>query len=239
MSLALDASTPALVSTAAAQTITTASFSPPSASLLIANMVADENGGNTITADPVITSSPALIWTKIGVVDSRTALNGVAAVWYAISWISQAYTVTVTTPTGDAANGISNRVSVITGANLSNPIGAKGTGNNSGSVITSTYSSNFNGSWGWLNNSDNGSSTVPTPTAGETTDVSNVNTGHYTQWLVKQTNTTTVSGTSVTMADNAAVSGSVNNWIYYEILPKITPMNRGLRPHPFSPGLAR
>lgn len=72
-----DASSPAVVSTTAAPTITTASFTPPAGSLLVAMVSADASVATIIT----VSDSSSLIWTQQVVAQSAGALY--AGVWTA------------------------------------------------------------------------------------------------------------------------------------------------------------
>lgn len=77
--IAQDASSPAVVSTTAAQTLTTASFTPPAGSVLIA-LVATNGASNTVVTNSV-TSSPSLTWTAQATANASNMKY--AAVWTA------------------------------------------------------------------------------------------------------------------------------------------------------------
>jgi hypothetical protein len=74
--LAEDATTPAAVSTTAAKTITTASFTPPAGTLLVAQVAADYSGSSTVTM--AVTDTGGLSWAK-AVADPI----GLTSVWIA------------------------------------------------------------------------------------------------------------------------------------------------------------
>jgi hypothetical protein len=74
--LAEDATTPAAVSTTTAKTITTASFTPPAGTLLVAQVAADYSGSSTVTM--AVTDTGGLSWAKV-VADPI----GLASVWIA------------------------------------------------------------------------------------------------------------------------------------------------------------
>jgi hypothetical protein len=77
--IAEDASTPAVVSTSSAKTITTASFTPPAASVVVAMTGTDWTGGGTVTMT-VTDSASAYNWSQL----SGTGTGDLNSVWVGI-----------------------------------------------------------------------------------------------------------------------------------------------------------
>jgi hypothetical protein len=77
--IAVDSSSPAAVPTDSAITVTTASFSPPAASLLVALIGSDGYGANPSGTTMSVTSSPALTWTEM----KHSEVYCYAGVWVA------------------------------------------------------------------------------------------------------------------------------------------------------------
>ena len=104
-SLAEDSSTPAVAYTTTAETVTTASFTPPSGALLVA-IVAPNSSGASGTQTITVSDSTSLTWTKlIAISSSGDSANGI--------WIARVPTTfTSTGSAGLAALGVSGTVAV-------------------------------------------------------------------------------------------------------------------------------
>lgn len=99
-----DGSGPAVAHAAAAQITTTASFSPPNGSFLLAIAVA-ASAGNVITPTDIdITDSMGLTWTQIGVAASGNG-NGIATTWYAWAGTQAGTAISSSDASSAAADG--------------------------------------------------------------------------------------------------------------------------------------
>jgi hypothetical protein len=151
--LAVDASSPVRFTGTPADNvnITSASFTPPSNSLLLALVSADAAASTNITI--LVSDSTGLTWTQAAIMDpGHSGGNGHASVWYAVQPTTQAMTVSAKrTSSGGSSNQISVKVYVITGFTLSSPIGVTGTGTSTTNNITPTiYTSATDNSLGFV-----------------------------------------------------------------------------------------
>lgn len=139
MALALDASTPAqavTTGTAPALTATTASFTAPNNSVLIASAYAA--GPNAAaTQSWVVSDTGSLTWTLINSRDvSEGNSGGVTHYWAkTTSAASRTVSVQATSSLGDTWDVVLD-LRVWTGANLADPIGAIGEGSSTSNEIT-------------------------------------------------------------------------------------------------------
>ncbi|MFN2636918.1 MAG: hypothetical protein ABR585_07830 [Gemmatimonadaceae bacterium] len=130
MPIGIDASTPALVSSDGA--CTTASFTAPAGSLLVALCAAGDGAGtNTVT-----NSGAALTWAtrvnhQAGV--DAGAYDATVLIATAVANAAVARTVTLTASNGALVN---LKLLVVTGASLSDPVGATGEGHSTTSNLT-------------------------------------------------------------------------------------------------------
>lgn len=154
MALAIDGSSPAIVTQTSGTTATlvTASFTPPAGALLLIGW-----SGNTGTASdpgaPAITDSLGahLTYALIGWKHRSVAptVDGQAAMWWATVGSSAAMTVTVTTGTGSGAQQAALKVWVLTGQ-AGSPIGGSGiAGSASAASIAQAYTAQATGSQGF------------------------------------------------------------------------------------------
>lgn len=121
MAISLDASTPAAVSTSATTALSTAAFSPPANSLLVA-LVGLGSASGALT--PTVTLSGA---TFTAITENTSSGNGEAGIWYSLVGGIAPGSITITaTQVGTATGDIKAlAVLVLTGTDLTNPIGAK------------------------------------------------------------------------------------------------------------------
>jgi len=228
--LALDTSTPVAVTATDAGagshtvTLTTASFTPPAGSVVIACFYTNDGNGGTLSAfaitDNLATHLTYTNFASRGNPTNDVQVNG----WWAAVSTSAAMTVSASyhNSAGDAGSPSLLRVLVINGANTTSPIGvtsgARGrTTNISGAAAQ--YSSTVNGSWGWLMYADWTASGIPTVPAGETVDASFNVSGEDSYALIKQSSTTVTAGTTVTMSTSTPTSGLQLSYAYFEIVP--------------------
>lgn len=217
MALALDAATPAFVS-AAADTVPSASFTPPPGSVIVAVAWHDTAGGNT-TNTSVITDSQGLTWTILRTRNRADAggQNGHLQVSWAVVSSSLAMTVTTTgTNTGGFA---SLKPLVFTGVDTLNPFDVSDEGSNAGNVISMTLNTITDGTWAWIANIDWNAGAIPTPGTGITTDVGARPGGpNYTAWLANRDSVTSPAG-AVTINSTAPSTGNTNNFIAFAVKP--------------------
>lgn len=199
MTVALDASSPALATTPIATSVTTAAFNPPSSTLLVATAI-------SIDAPTSITNNgTALTWT----LRKRSAADSVSI--YTAPLPTGRTGMTVTANWGGTL-GRSLKVDVFTGADLSVPIGADGTGASSTNAVTVTgYTSTNAGSRGVCGAYDSNTLGTPSSTDDE------VAASNGAMRVVKATNTATA-GTAVTFNLDAAGAGTPAwSWAAVEI----------------------
>lgn len=113
MVLALDASSPAIVYTEASATVTTASFTPPSGSRMVAMLANNTGSGNTPVSPTIGDSIGSITWTQQewqGRPEGTTA-DGMTAIWTAVG---TGAAMTVATSHSDPATGSALKVMVFT-----------------------------------------------------------------------------------------------------------------------------
>lgn len=121
MTLLIDASGPAAVKSdpTAVTTLTTAAFTPPAGSILVATVIFDSNdNADTLVMSTVTGSTSA--WTTV---EHPTITNGSTGIYWATVTSSVSTTVRVT---NNASSDMALSVDVYTGANTSTPVGAHG-----------------------------------------------------------------------------------------------------------------
>ncbi|MFI7113947.1 hypothetical protein ACIBK9_47055 [Nonomuraea sp. NPDC050227] len=198
------ATSPPLVSTASATSLPTAAFDAPAQSLLVACTMI---GGLAALSN----SGAALTWTQ-----RHITADNKDAIWTAP--VPDARTgMTVTVARDTAATFVGGfSVYVLTGAGLSNPIGATGNGTSTTNNITPTgYNSTIANSRGFAVARDTAAGGTPTSTDDEQAWVRGINTAGMS--VVKAANTATP-GTGVTFNFDAFGTSAANwTWIAVEI----------------------
>jgi hypothetical protein len=223
MAIAIDASSPIRFTGTPANgvDITSASFTAPANSLLVAHVSADTNGSSeNITIS--VSDSGGLTWTNRVERDpgDAGAEAGHASIWTAEQPSSASRTVSVRRTAGNGStNRISVKVEVATGADIGgDPIGNVAEGSSTTNNITpNTYTSSANNSRGF------GCGTcwnqLGTPTSTDTEDGADYSGAISVVSLYKAANTPT-SGTVVTMNFDAGGTGAAAwNWVALEVLP--------------------
>jgi hypothetical protein len=218
VALAIDASSPAIVS-GAGPTVTTASFTPPAGSVLL---IAAAMDGLAPAAGPSITDNLGghLTYTRT---DWQNG-NGQAAIWWAAVSSSAAMTVSVTNgETGAGAQSTAAKVWVLTGADTVTPIGAHGPGTSSSAAsIAQSYTASATSGWGFIGVSDFDQKGAESAGAGCTVDGSaNIGTA-ITYGFARRTTADDVSGNSNSL--NVTLPGTSTNlrWAYAEVKPAAT-----------------
>ncbi len=218
--LAIDPSTPAR--TSGSDPRTTASFSPPANSLLLAMVSSDSALGSNPTI-AITNNGAALTWNLIAERSKGDtgAQDGEASAFYAI--LPTARTgMTVTATITDQNQRISIKVYVITGHNPVSPIGAVGEGSSTTNNITPIiYTSTTAGSLGFGVSNDWSAAGLPT-----STDQKDAFTlaGYISGLSAYKSASTSVVGTPVTINFDAAGTGAVQwNWVGFEVKPNGPP----------------
>lgn len=209
MPIAIDATTPAVVTGAASAT--TASFTAPGDSFLVGLWAVTLGGGT----DTISNTGGALTWTRRAFsIFYSTVVNISTAP--AVSSVARTVTAQTTTVGGNAAL----KLLVVTGVDLAAPIGATGSGHATTPNLTvNAYTSTVDGSRGFGLASDD--LAAATPTSSDTgfpfavSDFSGV--GAY-----KAANTTPA-GSSVTFNFDGGVAARNWDWAAIELLPLIIP----------------
>lgn len=217
MAIAIDATTPAIVSGTTSST--TASFTAPGNSLLVA-LCASEGGATTITLS---NSGTALTWVTqvrhmIG--EDSGAFSVGAQVSTAVALTSVARTVTCTTSAGGSMTDL--KLLVVTGADVNGtPVGAKGEGHSTTINLTAAvYTSTVANSRAFGIGVDSDIGGLPTSSdvgfgfhhSGDSSGIA----------VHKAADTVAVS-TGVTLNFNGGVAARSWNWAAIEVLPGIIP----------------
>lgn len=220
MALAIDASSPALEQ--ADDTCTTASFTAPANSLLVALCMCNSGSGAT---NSVSNTGGALTWTQrvnhqAG--EDAGAYNTTVKIFTAPAVSSVARTVTLTT-SSSAYTAL--KVLVFTGADLTTPVGGVGEGHSSTAnitpnVYTSTVAASRAVGIAGDASSFNGSTS---------TDVSEGFANIFPQCsglAVYKSADTATAGSTVTLNFDGTGSTRTWNWVAAEILPIVPPLPR-------------
>lgn len=223
MALAIDASTPAIATqtNGATATVTTASFTPPSSSLLLIRWSANST---SLPASPTITDNlgvhltyTLLDWQSRS--DTPTK-DGQAACWWAQVGSSAAMTVTVTNQATSGFREAALRVAVITGHDTGTPIGAHGkAGSASAGSIAQSYTAQATGGQGFISVCDWDALGAMTAGTGCTLEGSASPGSAFTYGFVRRTSADDVNGNSNTL--NVTIGGTSTNlsWVYAEVKP--------------------
>jgi len=225
--LVLDASSPTIAYIGATSTTTTASFTPPANSRLLAMSALNTGAGNQ-PGPPTITGG-GLTWTLLQhnkLPDVTLSVDGQVAVWTAVVTTSAAMTVAVTNT--DPATGQSVKVQVWTDDSGGVPgIGAtkENARAGAGTAVTDSVTATANGSRGVLAYTDwNGTATVPTAGTGctMTGGGGQVQSGIITYAYLLRAANDGVTGSPITM--NLTTGNTAHNrWVIVEVTPATTP----------------
>lgn len=221
MPLAIDASSPA-IATSAGITATTSSFTPPANSKLLIGWSGNSDTGNP-GSNPTITDNLGTHLTyTLGDFASHNdspAASGMAATWVAEVGTSAAMTVSVTSPQNPNGSGTQVKVWVLTGADATTSYGAHGkVASTSQTNISQNYTAQRNGGWGFIVVNDWDATTAMSAGTGCTSDGSAINNG-VTYAFMRRTTADDVSGNTNTLNVTRPASSTNIHWCYIEILP--------------------
>lgn len=222
--IAIDASTPAIVSAGnPSKSVTTAAFNPPDTSLLLVCTFSDTSISDENVTITMSNNGAALTWTTIVERDESDAgaSEGHASAHYALlSTARTGMTVTMTSNTTENG-GVAMKVFVITGHDTADPIGASGEGSaNQNNTTPTIYTSTVNNSRGFGCATD--WNQLGTPTSTDTEFAYDL-AGDISGLAAHKASDTTPSGTAVTMNFDAAGTGAAKwNWVGVEVNPAAT-----------------
>jgi hypothetical protein len=220
VALAIDASTPAIATqtNGATATVVTASFTPPSNSLLLVRWAANSTSlPSTPTVAGASLTYTLLDWQSRA--DSPTR-DGQAACWWAQVGASAAMTVTVTNQASSGFREAALRVLVITGHDTGSPAGAHGkAGSASASSIAQSYTAQASSGQGFISVCDWDALSAMSAGTGCTLEGSATPGSAFTYGFVRRTSADDVNGVSNTL--NVTVGGTSTNlsWVYAEVKP--------------------
>ena len=225
MALAIDASTPAIATqtNGATATVATASFTPPSSSLLLIRWSGNSQI-NTAPGAPSITDNLGahLTYTLVdwqSRADSPTR-DGQAATWWAVVGSSAAMTVTVTNAASSGNRHAALRVEVITGADTTTPIGAHGkTGSVNTAAIAQSYTASATSGWGRIVATDWDAGAAMTAGTGCTLEGSGTPGSAVTYGFVRRTTADDSVGVSNTLNVTLGATSTNVAWTWSEVLP--------------------
>lgn len=228
--ITVDASTPVRFSGAPAEgvPITSASFTAPANSVLIACVHGDDN---SVPLTFTVADTGSLQWTlraSRGLADAG-AVDGHASVYTAVTTSAVARTVSVTRVEDSlGTDEISAKVYVVTGASTASPVATVGEGSSGSNSITPTlFNASPNGSYAFVCGTDWNSNGVPV-SSDLTVDGSD-QTGISSLAGYKQL---TTSGAQTGNLDAAGAAAASWNWVALAITPRSNlakpPNNLGL-----------
>lgn len=225
MALAVDGSTPGVATNAVGTTspVTSSSFNPPGASLLLPLWAANSQVSTNPSA-PTITDNLGvhLTYTLTDWQSHADSPNrdGQAAGWSAPTGAGGSMTVTVNNNAASGSRESALSVQVITGADPATPVGAHGkTGSGSTASIAQSFTAQRTGSWGFLAVSDWDLTGAMTAGAG-TTLIGSANVGSaFTYGFFRRTTADGVAGASTTLNVNLGGTSTNVEWVWIEVLP--------------------
>lgn len=225
MALAIDGSTPAIVTNAVntVQNLTTASFTPPAGAVLLVLWTGDALTEPTGT--PTITDSLGAHLTYAQTdwkhrADASPTVFGQASAWTAVVGSSAAMTVTVTSNAVSGDRTAALAVIVLTGADTVTPVGAHGkSGSTSAASIAQSYTAQATSGWGFIAVNDFDQTGAETAGTGCTVIGSANVSSSITYTFARRTTADDSNG--VSNALNLTLPGTSTNlaWVYVEIKP--------------------
>lgn len=221
MVLAIDGSSPA-VATGAGPSVTSASFTPPTNSLLVIEWSGDSGTGQDPSA-PTITDNLGghltyTLWDWQSHIDSP-ARNGQSAQWTAPVLSSAAMTISITNNASATTGAF--KVYVVTDSNGGLPVvGAHGkSGSTSAASIAQNYTAAAGGGWGFLGYQDNTAAvTSGSGGTGCTVDASGVANSSIAYGFGRRTTADDVNGVTNTINITLSTTSTELTWTYIEIL---------------------
>lgn len=225
MALASDASTPVAV-TSNVVTLTTASFTPPSGSMLYVCIGINASASGVANSITSVTDNRAshLTYTQRGTF-GNSGLNDDAVTYLYTAPVSTSAAMTVSAvqqnTTGTNTQALL-RVLVVTGADSSSPVGVIGGGRGLATNITAAktrYLATRGGSWGWLITADWAQKGIPTVLSDETVDAQFDAAGEDSYCVVKKNATVDSAGREVALSTITPASATQTSYLYFEMLP--------------------
>jgi hypothetical protein len=222
VALAIDGSTPAVV-TAATKTLTTASFTPPAGALLLALWAANSTA-STNPGAPAITDNLGvhLTYTRNDWQSRANSptVDGQAADWTAVVGSSAAQTVTTTNGVSASEFHQALAVMVITGQHAT-PVGAHGqSGSTSASSVAQSFTATATNSWGFIAVCDwDAKGSMTAGTGCTLIGTGTIPTTQISYGIFRRTTADGVNGGTTTMNVNLAGTSTHVSWAYVEIVP--------------------
>jgi hypothetical protein len=239
VALAIDASSPA-VATTTTSTITSASFTPPTGSLLDIEWTGDTVLATNPSAPTITDNLGAHLTYALQGWQSRAdspTVDGQCAIWTAVIASSAAMTVTVTNNAGANLGGTLKIRAWTDGANTPG-VGAKGkAGSTSASSIAQSYTAVSTGGQGCIVVCDDDEKGAETAGTGCTMDASGIVSAHNAYGYCRRTTADDTGGSSNTLNVTLPATSLNLGWVYVEIIPAATsiPFNpqRGASPRDY------
>lgn len=227
MALAIDGSTPAIATqaTGSVATVTTASFTPPSGSLLLirysANTIDPNDPGNPAITDSLGGHLTYTSW-DIGKRPDSPLAEGQVATWTAPVVSSAAMTVTVTNGAASPNRHAALNVTVLTGADTTTPVGAHGKSSSlSAASIAQNYTASATNGWGFLVVCDWFDAGAETAGTGCTLEGSADLGGQFTYAFIRRTAADDSNGVTNTLRATVPGTSTSLRWAWIEILPAV------------------
>jgi hypothetical protein len=216
-----DASTPAFAKASSAQTVTTASFTPPAGALLIAFTWHDTAGGN-VTNTSAVTDSQGLTWTRRATRSKQDDGVGAANSHIAISTavVASSTSMTVTTTGTNCNNPAGIYVRVITGADTTTPMDATPVeGTTNAAAVSTSITTATDGARAFLHVIDWNVAGAITAGTSQTAIVSDTIGASDDRIYLGVTDAVTSPAGSTTLSTASPTSGNTNNWIGIAVRP--------------------
>jgi hypothetical protein len=229
VALAIDGSTPAVVtsSSTTVSTLSTASFTPPASALLL-NLWAGNSHVATNPSTPTITDNLGghLTYT---LTDWQSRANsptvdGQAAAWWANVGSSAAMTVTTTINVG-TDNEKQQALGTIVLTDSSTPtVGAHGkSGSTSAASIAQNYTATATGSWGFIVVCDwDALGSMTAGTGCTLIGTGTIPTTQISYGIFRRTTADGTNGGTTTLNVNLAGTSTHVSWVYVEVVPAVT-----------------
>lgn len=223
MALAIDVSSPAVVSTTTGPTPTSGSFTPPAGAVLLVAFSGDSASPANPGA-PTITDNLGthLTYNLIGWrsrADGSPAVDGQAAMWWAVVGSSVSMTVGVTNNAGAGSRAGALKVWVLTGADTAG-VGASGkVASASAASIAQSYTAQATGGQGFICDADWDNKTAQSAGAGCTSDGSAQVGTALTYGFMRRTTADDSSGVSNSLSLTLPATSTALSWVYAEVKP--------------------
>jgi hypothetical protein len=239
VALAIDASSPA-VATSTTSTVTSASFTPPTGSLLDIEWTGDTVLATNPSAPSITDNLGGHLTYALQGWQSRAdspTVDGQCAIWTAVIAGSAAMTITATNNAGANLGGTLKIRAWTDGANTPG-IGAKGkAGSSSAGSIAQSYTAVSTGGQGCIVVCDDDEKGAETAGTGCTMDASGNVSAHNSYGYCRRSSADDTGGSSNTLNVTIPATSANLGWVYVEIIPAVTsiPFNpqRGASPRDY------